>query len=283
MSATRFFAPDSLEDALRLLAVYRGGAVVVNGGTDIVEKIDSGRVRPRAVVFIGNIRSLRGVERRGKDIVIGGGTVYADILRSPLSAALNALRDAVAEIGSPPIRAVATLAGNIGSAVPAADGNVALVALGARVELVSLEGERSVPAHEVFQGPGKTCLEAHELIRGIAVADMASPSAFVKLARRKSQDIAQVSAAVRLDMEGDICRDVAIGMGAVAATVVRARSFETLLRGRPLEDGLAELRCAVPAEASLRSPRNRAYKEAVMGVIVERAVRKALGRRPSCV
>ena len=52
MSATRFFAPDSLEDALRLLAEYRGGAVVVNGGTDIVEKIAFDRILPEAVFYI---------------------------------------------------------------------------------------------------------------------------------------------------------------------------------------------------------------------------------------
>ncbi len=283
MSATRFFAPDSLEDALRLLAEYRGGAVVVNGGTDIVEKIAFDRIRPEAVVYIGNIRSLCDVERRAGYTVIGGGVVYADILRSPLCAPLDALRDAIAEIGSPPIRAVATLAGNIGSAVPAADGNVALVALGALVELVSLEGERSVPVCDVFLGPGRTCLKPHELIRGIVIPDRGHHSAFVKLARRKSQDIAQVSAAVRLDMDGDVCRDVVIGMGAVSATVVRAKSFEILLRGLPIEEGLAQLRGAVPTEASLRSPRNRTYKEAVMGVIGERAVRKALGRRSSCL
>lgn len=282
MNATRFFAPASLEDALRLLTDYRTGAVVVNGGTDIVEKIAFGRVRPEAVVFIGNIRSLRAIERRGEDIVIGGGAVYADILRSPLCASLGALRDAVSEVGSPPIRAVATLAGNIGSAVPAADGNVALVALGARIELTSLEGERSVPVRDVFLGPGRTCLEAHELIRGIAIPTTPQPSAFVKLARRKSQDIAQVSTAVRLDMDGDICRDAVIGMGAVAATVIRARSLESLLRGRPIGEGLEAIRRTVPSEVSLRSPRNKAYKEAVMGVIVERAVRKALGRGPSC-
>ena len=99
----------------------------------------------------------------------------------------------------------------------------------------------------------------------------------------KSQDIAQVSAAVRLDMDGDVCRDVVIGMGAVSATVVRAKSFEILLRGLPIEEGLAQLRGAVPTEDPLRNPRNRTYKEAVMGVIVERAVRKALGRRSSCL
>ncbi len=283
MSATRFFAPDSLEDALRLLAEYRRGAVVVNGGTDIVEKLAFDRVCPEAVVYIGNIRSLCDVERRGGNTVIGGGVVYADILRSPLCASLGALRDAVAEIGSPPIRAVATLAGNIGSAVPAADGNVALVAHEARIELVSADGERSVPVRDVFLGPGRTCLEAHELIRNIVIPDCECPSAFVKLARRKSQDIAQVSAAVRLDMDGNVCRNAIISMGAVAATVIRANSLETLLRGRPIEEGLEQLRRAVPDEASLRSPRNRAYKEAVMGIIVERAVRKALGRIASCV
>ena len=241
--------------------------MVVNGGTDIVEKIAFDRIRPEAVVYIGNIRSLCDVERRAGYTVIGGGVVYADILRSPLCAPLDALRDAIAEIGSPPIRAVATLAGNIGSAVPAADGNVALVALGALVELVSLEGERSVPVCDVFLGPGRTCLKPHELIRGIVIPDRGHPSAFVKLARRKSQDIAQVSAAVRLDMDGDVCRDVVIGMGAVAATVVRAKSFEILLRGlrREASVGTAPRSCASPS--SMGRPRTVSYTHLTLPTI----------------
>lgn len=102
-----------------------------------------------------------------------------------------------------------------------------------------------------------------------------SASAFVKMAKRKAQDIAQLSAAVCMTVEGDICREIFIALGAVNPVTVRAYSLEKLMNGKSIEVGITEMKKMLPAELSLRSPRNKPYKEAVIGVAVERAVRKA--------
>lgn len=277
MSTTEFFRPATLAEALATLDRYRQEAVVVNGGTDIVEKIANGSVEPAAIIYIQDIAELKGIREDGRFISIGGTATYNDVLQSPLSRRYSVLCQAIAEIGSPPIRVVGTPAGNIGTAVPAADCNVALMALDAEVVLVSLGGERTVKATEMFVSYCRTALRENELIKEIRIPKMpsGSASAFLKLAKRKAQDIAQVAAGVRLTMDGDVCREIIIALGAVSSKTIRAYSLEQLVVGKQVAAAVAAVKDVVPTEVALRSPRNKAYKEAVIGILVGRAIMQA--------
>jgi carbon-monoxide dehydrogenase medium subunit len=298
MVRTEFYSPNSLAGALELLDKYRQQAVIVNGGTDIVEKIANGTIDPAAIVYIQGIAELKGIAESGGFVRIGGAVTYKEVLESPLCSQFSALKQAVLEVGSPPIRAVGTPAGNLGTAVPAADCNVALMALGAEVVAASKQGRRIIKLADLVVGYRKNALAANELIEEIripVIPGVNTASAFVKLAKRKAQDIAEVSAAVRLTVEGDVCRDIFIAMGSVNKVTVRAYSFEEAVAGKKVLDGAATVKGMVPAEVALGGPGNelfdarptakveREYKEAVIGVVVERAIKKAyaevLGRR----
>lgn len=277
MATTEFFCPHTLDEALVLLAKYQQKAVIVNGGTDIVEKIAHGTVEPEAIIYIQDITALKGITKEAGYVRIGGAATYNDVSASPLCTQYPAVLQAIAGLGSPPIRVVGTPAGNIGTAVPAADCNVALVALDATVVLASKNGECTVPLKDMFVGYGKTQLKPDELIREIRLPLPAanSASAFMKLTRRKAQDIAQVSVGVQLTVDGEVCRAINIALGAVNATVIRAYSFEELILGKKVGEGAQLIKGSFPSEAALRSPRNRAYKSAVIGVLTERAIMQA--------
>jgi CO/xanthine dehydrogenase FAD-binding subunit len=290
MVTTEFYNPTSLAAALELLDEYGQQAVIVNGGTDIVDKIARGIIDPAAIIYIQGIGGLKGISESKGFIHIGGAVTYEEVLGSPLCCRFSALQQAVLEVGSPAIRAVGTPAGNIGTAVPAGDCNVALMALDTEVVAASRKGERVIKLADLVVDYRKTSLAANELITEIripVVAGINTASAFVKLAKRKAQDIAQVSAAVRLTVEGDVCRDIVIAMGSVNKITVRAYSLEKLLIGKKVVAGTAEIKGMVPAEVALSSSDNplfaarptaeaeRQYKEAVIGVVVERAIKKA--------
>ena len=277
MSGTEFFSPTTLEEAFELLDKYRERAVIVNGGTDIVEKIADGTVDPDAIIYIQPISELKGIRETKGFIHIGGAATYKDILSSALCSQFSALEQAVWEVGSPPIRVLGTPAGNLGTAVPAADCNVALMALGAEVLLASSAGDRTLKLTDLFVGNGQTALKNNELIKEIRIpiTGVNAASAFVKLARRKAQDIAQLSVAVSLTVEGDTCREICIALGAVNSVIVRAYSLEKLMNGNAIDAGIAAVKKTIPEELSLRNPRNKPYKEAVIGVAVERAIKKA--------
>jgi len=298
MVGTEFYSPSSLAVVLELLDQFRQEAVIVNGGTDVVEKIANGSITPAAIIYIQGVSELKTIKESDGFLRIGGAVTYEQILDSPQCSRFSALKQAVLEVGSPPIRAVGTPAGNIGTAVPAGDCNVALMALDAEVVAASRQRERIIKLTDLVVGYRKTALAANELIKEIRVPvapGVKTASAFVKLANRKAQDIAQASAAVRLTVEGDVCRDIVVAMGAVNKATVRAYSLEKLLVGKRVLDGAGAIKDIVPAEVVLRGPDNelfaarptanaeRDYKEAVIGVVVERAIMKAyaelLGRR----
>ncbi len=277
MSNGEYFSPKTLNEALALLDRYREKAVIVNGGTDIVEKIAHKTIEPEAIIYIQGIPELRTITEDKDFVRIGGAATYDDVQASPLCQQFAALRQAVAQIGSPAIRVMGTPAGNIGTAVPAADCNVALMALQAEIVLAGKRGERTVPVKDMFTGYCKTQLASDELIKEIRIPKLGAGTgtAFARLSKRKGQDISQVAAAVNLTLDGEICRAVSIGMGAISATTIRAYSLEKMLLGKKIEAGLADIKGVVPSEAMLRSPRNKAYKEEVISVVVGRAVRMA--------
>ncbi|MDR3562076.1 MAG: FAD binding domain-containing protein [Negativicutes bacterium] len=272
-----YFCPKTLNEALDLLDKYREKAVIVNGGTDIVEKIAHKTIDPEVIIYIQEIPEIKSIAEDDGFVSIGGASTYEDVLASPLCKQFSGLRQAVAQIGSPAIRILGTPAGNIGTAVPAADCNVPLIALNAEIVLVSKHGERIIQAKDMFVDYCKTALERHELIKEIRIPKLSTSTgtAFVRLTKRKGQDISQVAVAVCLTLEGDICRAISIGMGAISATTIKAYSLEKIVIGKPIEEGLAEIKGVIPSEAMLRSPRNKLYKEEVISVVVERAIKMA--------
>jgi CO/xanthine dehydrogenase FAD-binding subunit len=276
MTAQAFHNPRTVPEILQLLDEYKENAVIVNGGTDIVERIGSCRIRPKAIIYIRNVTELDYIREKNGSVLIGGITSYRSMLESPLCRQFDGLMQALAEIGSPPIRVLGTPAGNIGTSASGADCNTALLALGASVVLTSTAGERVVSFEELFTDPGKAGLQRNELIREIRIpVNKAARSAFIKLAKRKAQDIAQVSACVCVEAEGGVCRKAAVALGAVAPKTIRAKSLEDRIVNRTLKEAVSAVRGFVPVEASLRNPRNKPYKEAVIGVIVGRALEQA--------
>jgi carbon-monoxide dehydrogenase medium subunit len=276
MAARSFHNPTTVAGILDVLDAHKDRAVIVNGGTDIVKALGDGSVTADAVVYIRNVRELDYIREQDGYVAVGGITSYRSILESPLCKPFTGLMEAVAEIGSPPIRVVATPAGNIATAASGADCNVALTALGASVVLAGKSGERVSGIEEFFAGADrKTGMRPDELIREIRIPVTGRGSSFIKLAKRKAQDIAQVSACVSLQAENGVCKAVTVALGAVSRKVVRAFSMEARIVGKKVDDAVAALKNVVPAEASLRSPRNRPYKEAVIGVIVGRALKNA--------
>ena len=280
MNDPLFFSPKTLAEALTLLDKYKEKAVIVNGGTDIVEKIAHREINPEVLVYIQDIPELKIIREDSGYVCIGGAASYKSVLCSPLCVQFTGLGQAIREIGSPPIWVVGTPAGNIGTAVPAADCNIALIAQDAQLVLAKLGSERVIPVKEMFVSYCRTRLEPGELITEIRIPVMraGTASSFAKLAKRKSQDIAQVAVAIRLTVDADVCTDIVIAMGAVGPTAMRSFSMEKTMIGKKIEAGLSEIKNVVPIEASLRNPRNKGYKEAVISVLVERAIRMAYSK-----
>lgn len=270
---TDFVKPESISDALAYLKKYEDRAVVVNGGTDVVPKLANYEINPELIVYIQEIGELGEIREDDDYLMIGGAVTYRDILESPLCAKYSGLVQAVSEVGSPSIRTVGTPAGNIANGAPAADCGVMLLALDADVVVAGSSGERTAALDQILLEPFKTTLKSDELIKTIRIPRHSTNTftAFVKMYRRKAQDIARVSVGVSLVLEEKVCKEASIALGAVNKVPVRAHSLEEILKGQEVENGLAAIKDVFPAEATPR----KSYKKLVTNPVIMRAVSKA--------
>ena len=139
-----------------------------------------------------------------------------------------------AQFASRLIRNAATFGGNLGTASPIGDLAPALLALDATVLLASVGGEREVPLADYFVGYRQTVRRSDELIRAVRIPlPVARVASFVKIAKRRFDDISSVAVGVALDVEDGVVTRARIGLGGVADRPVRALATEEALEGRP--------------------------------------------------
>lgn len=273
-----FFRPANLTEALKLLSQYNDSAVVVNGGSDIIISISQKKIVPKAIVSIGHLKELKEINTFNDYISIGGAVTYMQIEESPECQRLSGLMKAISHLASTPVRAIATPAGNIGTAAPAADCATMLMALRAQIVLKSIEEERIMPMEKIFSGKNRTEIRSDELISEIRIPKLhtGDGTGYCRVSRRKAQDIGKILVGAFVNLSGDIITDAAISLGALNANIVRAYSLEQQLIGMNIENAEEYLKKTFPEEAGLRNSYFRDYKEKVTSAITARAFSRAL-------
>ncbi|MBO0981853.1 xanthine dehydrogenase small subunit [Microbacterium sp. SD291] len=237
---SRFVRPASLAEALRLLR-DEPDALLVAGSTDWgVEVNIRGRRAPFAIA-IEQLPELRTLSIDDDRIEIGAALTLSEIEKQ-LDGAVPLLGELLPQFASRLIRNRATIGGNLGTGSPIGDTPPALLALGARLVLVSADGsgsgsgitEREVELSEYFTGYRQTVRRPGELIRAVRIPlPLAGLTAFHKIAKRRFDDISSVAIAFALDIEDGFVTAARIGLGGVAATPLRAYATEAALVGRP--------------------------------------------------
>ena len=138
--------PNTIEEACDLLWKAEGRAKIIAGGTDLVIGLRNGDQNPPSIIDITRIEELRKIEEKNGAVSIGAAVTHSEIASSSLVKRYGrVLSDATSEIGSPQIRNLGTIGGNIINASPSADTIPPLMVLNAMGRVVSKEGERSRP------------------------------------------------------------------------------------------------------------------------------------------
>ena len=275
----RYVAPQSLEDALEVLA-HAPEARAVAGGTDLLLELSRGaRTGIDTLVDLSVLDGLDTIAERDGRIELGPLVTHADVVASErmLTAGLP-LAQACLEVGGPQLRNRATIVGNIVTASPANDTISALYALGADVTLASASGgERTVPIQEFFTGFRTTALGPGELVTGISFDALggARRGIFVKLGLRKAQAISVVHAAVVVTDAGDgTAADLVVALGSVGPTIELVPDAGPVAAGRTLAEAASEVaaaaRAAVTPIDDLRSTAE--YRSHTVEVVVRRAL-----------
>jgi CO/xanthine dehydrogenase FAD-binding subunit len=265
-----FIAAHDLDEALAAKA-DRPDATLLSGGTDLMVDVNLAHRRPSPVISLRRVRELRAVTPER----IGAGATWAHLEVSPHAALAQAART----VGSPQIRAVGTIGGNVATASPAGDGLPWIAAADATIAVRSVErGERSIPWHDFFTGVKRTSLASDEVIVGVDVPDdVPKVQEFSKVGIRNAMVISTVSCVVMRGPDG-----FRIALGSVAATPMRAARAEAFLNAQPRvsDSELVELAEIVAAEVRpITDHRStEAYRRHASGVIARRLVERCVSR-----
>jgi CO/xanthine dehydrogenase FAD-binding subunit len=237
-SVIRYAKPTTVDEALALLG--EGPWRILAGGTDFYPAQGAKPFREN-VLDINGLAALRGIAETEDHWVIGARTTWTDLVRHPLPAAFDALKQAAQEVGSVQIQNVASVAGNLCNASPAADGVPALLVLDAEVELRSMAMARRLPLEDFILGNRRTELQSGEMVTAIRVPKNATAgtSAFVKLGARRYLVISIAMVAARLSIEDGIVGKVAVAVGSCSVVAKRLSGVEAALRGVPVGHALA--------------------------------------------
>jgi carbon-monoxide dehydrogenase medium subunit len=240
MNRFEYLEARTVPEAISLAGQYEGTRLVA-GATDVLVRWRQGLWQPRYVLNIKRIPGLDGVSYSPETgLSLGTLVTVRTLERHPLIRQhYPALTQAATTFAGVQIRHLATVGGNVCNASPSGDTLPALLAYGTECRLVGPAGERLVPLESFFLGPGQTALQPAELLVELRLppAPPRTGAVYIKHSPRSAMDISTVGVAtvVSLASQEGVCLDVRIALGAVAPTVVRARSAEALLRGQRLE------------------------------------------------
>jgi len=280
-----YLAPQNADELVAFLAEHRDKAKILAGGTDLLVLMKNKLTSPELLIDVTRLESMCGItDHEGEGVAIGAATKLEAVERSSLiQERYYALYQAMRVIGSSQVRAMASLGGNSCNASPAADSPPALIALGAKVALVSQRGRREMDLDAFITGNGQTALEDDEYLERFLLPPSwpNSASRFSQLGKREGMecDLANVAVNLALDPTTGNVQQVAIAMGAVGPRPLRAVEAEKVLQGHKPGEALLEQAAQAAAAGTEAIDDFRAsgdYRREAIRVLTVRTLREAL-------
>ncbi len=236
-----FHEPTTIEEACQIMAELGQKAKLIAGGTDLIVNMKRKVLSPEHLVSLSRIDALKNVDLSDGPLRIGACVTAAALAESEgIKRTFSAFSKGASVLGTPLIRNLATIAGNLVSARPAADLPPSLMAYGAKVVLKKSAGERSVALEDFFRGPGQTVVGKDEILTEILIDKPLgyTGAGYIKLGVRKTLEISLVNVAafISLDSQDGSIQRARIVLGAVAPIPIRVPSAEQILVGeKPTE------------------------------------------------
>lgn len=282
MSQLQYFAPTSVDDAVKALA---GGGRAMSGGTDLLVQLRAGRLAADSIVDLKQVAGAQGIRSENGGWVIGAATPAAMLgEHAGLCADWPGVVEGANLIGSTQIQNRATLAGNLCNASPAADSVPAMIAARATCVVVGPGGRREVDVQTIVTGVGQTSLQPGEFVLEFRLPPRPARAAdaYLRAIPRTEMDIAVAGAGADVVLAADgTCRDVRVVLGAVAPTAVVVSGAPAALVGKRLDEAaLQALDSAAQIVCRPISDKRGTveYRTRIAGVLARRAVTLAWQR-----
>ncbi len=279
-----YFAPATIEAALKLIDQYGDDAKILSGGQSLIPVLKLRLAAPAVLIDIGRIKELKAIAVEGNTIRIGANATHAELANSAeLKQHCPLLCETAAQIGDQQVRNRGTIGGSLAHADPAADWPAAILALDAEIVARSSQGERVIKAADFFVDVMTSAVQPNEIVTEIRVPKPAQPQASVYLkVPQAASGFAVVGVAAQLKLNNGQCEEVSIGITGLAPKAFRAASVEAALRGQTIDDAaLSAAAAKADAEAADAMEDIHAsgdYRRHLARVYARRAVKAAIGR-----
>lgn len=254
------FVPRTEIELLNFLESNGAHSKLVSGATDLLPRIRRGQEEATTLVDISRLDTLRYVRREGEVIHIGALSTLADLISTDiLGKEYEAFNKLELIFGSPPIRNVATVGGNVASSSSSEDLIPIFLTLDAKVSLKSARSERVIPLEEFIRGKRETSRMNNEILAEVSFNELRPDSwcTFEKIGRRERVIISLVSLACTLtiDRRSRTVDDVRIALNRVRGKIPeRVKETERILLGSDLSESKLEEACeTLESELSLTS------------------------------
>ena len=290
LSQAEVHEASTLQQASELMARWGADARFLAGGTSLVVDLKTDRYRVGHVICINRIAALRGISLADGGIRIGALTTLNQVATSAVTRErFPVLVDAAREMGSPQIRNLGTVGGNIVGAVPCADMPPVLTVMYATVKLWSPKGQRVMPIESFFVGPRQTARRDDEILTEIFVPDPPARfgAAYARFGLREANAVAVAAVAVGLSLRDDgKIGEARICLNAVASTPKMVATAEQLLAGEPFDEAALDRAAEAAVETAepisdLRGTTD--YRRHLVGIMTRRALvtsnKRAIGRK----
>ncbi len=230
-AAFDYVAPDTLEGAVQALADGGGDAKLLAGGHSLIPLMKLRLAAPSMLVDLRRVPGIHGIQRENGTWRIGAMTRHAELERTP---DLGVVAQAAATIADPQVRNRGTIGGSLAHGDPASDLPAVMLVCEASVTLQSRDGQRTLPADELFRDYLETAVAPGEVLTEIRVPAMDGWGHGYQKFNRRSEDWAMVGVSALVKQTGDVCEDVRIGLTHMGAVPTRAKAVEQALRGQSL-------------------------------------------------
>lgn len=280
--AFHYHRAGSLPEAVTMLGQLGDDAKLLAGGQSLIPLMKLRFANPTHLVDLNFISGTSYIRKDGGELRFGPLTRHAEIEASTLAGGIPIIHDCAAGIADVQVRNRGTIGGSLAEADPSGDWAVVLMTLPTEVRCLGKNGERIVSLKDFIRDAYVTALGQDELVSEVVVKIPPKNSGGAYLAFKRAAPVyPTASAAVQLTMEGDVCEDVAIALGCVGLTAIKATEAENALRAQPITEkavaaALDAARSAADPQGDMRGSAD--YKRTLVGALLKRAIDTAVRR-----
>jgi carbon-monoxide dehydrogenase medium subunit len=275
-----YACPATINEAVALLASHDGEAKPLAGGQSLVPMLAFRVASPSLLVDLRKLAELRQIKIADDGVTLGAMVRWRDILDDARLRKVHPLLVAAVEhVAHYQIRNRGTVGGSIAHADPAAEMPGIVVTCEAKIAVVGKAGARVIDAANFFQGPLMTALKPDEIITEIRLPAWPAKRrfGFQEFARRRG-DFALAAAMLFYDEDGGKARNAHVGAIGIADRPLRLPAVEQVLNGNKIDEAViakAEAAASASVDPDDDIHASGAYRKALVGVMVERALKSA--------